>query len=88
MGSDEITEHQVREPEIFERDAVARLSDERLFEGGDRIMRTSRHEQRDREQDQRIGVTRCALQYLLAEKLRAGGVPRLQAFVRLTELAV
>jgi hypothetical protein len=83
LGLGEITEHQVRKPEIFEGDTMARLGRERLLQWGDRIARASRHQQGYREQDQRIGIARCALQHLLAQVLRAGGVSRSQAFVRL-----
>jgi len=67
---------------------MARLSGERLRQGRNSIVGATRHEQRYREQDQRVGIARCALQYFPAEKLSAGGVPRLQALVRLTQLAV
>ena len=88
LGVGEIPKHQVREPEIFEGGTVARLSGERLLQGRNSIVCATRHEQRYREQDQRVGIARCALQYVLADQLSAGGVPRLQALVRLTQLAV
>jgi len=84
----EIAQHQMRKPEIFERNTVAGLGRERLFQRRDGVTRAPRDEQGYREQDQRIGIARRALQHLLAQRLRAGGVSRLQAFMRLTELAL
>ena len=88
LGFGEIAEHQVGKSEIFEGDTVARLGRERLLQRRDRVARAPRHQQGYRKQDQRIGIARRALQYLLAQVLRAGGVSCLQAFVRLAELAL
>ena len=70
LGLDDISKHQVREPEIFEGGTVARLRGERLRQRRNSIVGATRHEQRYREQDQRIGIARRALQYFLARSER------------------
>ncbi len=80
-------QHQTREPQILEGDAVARPRCQRLLQRRDGLARVAGHEVGDAKQAERIGIARRARQHLLTQRARAIGIARLQALLSLAQLA-
>ena len=88
LGIGEPAEHEMRQPEMLQREPVALMARCRLFQQRQRLHGVARDEARNSEQAQRLGVARSALDDFFAQALRSCGISALKKFLGLLELAV